>query len=185
MDILERNASVIMATAYLAQTPVNSFPDGYGMRWYQPGDEDTWVQVQGASDRFNTITRELFIKTFGTDEQVLAERIGFLVDGNGHAIGTATAWIDNNWHGKTIGQVHWVAIVPEQQGKGLSRPMLSAVCQRLLQLGQTEAYLETSTRRIPAINLYRSFGFEPVIRDEAERQIWREVGPHLKVPLAV
>ncbi len=185
MDILERNASVIMATAHLAQTPLNSFSDGYGMRWYQPGDEDTWVQVQGASDRFNTITRELFIKAFGTDETVLAERVGFLVDPASHAIGTATAWIDPHWHGKTVGQVHWVAIVPEYQGKGLAKPMLSAVCQRLLQLGQTEAYLETSTGRIPAINLYRSFGFEPVITNEADRALWREVGPHLKVPLDV
>ena len=185
MDIIERNASVVLATAHLAETPNYSFPQGFRMRWYQPGDEAAWVQVQAASDRYYVITREVFVRSFGTDEKVLAERVGFLVDPAGHDIGTATAWVDAEWRNKTAGRVHWVAIVPKWQGKGLAKPTLSAVCQRLLQLGQTEAYLDTSTARVPAINLYRSFGFEPVITNDAERQIWREVAPHLKVPLAV
>lgn len=185
MDILERNVSVVLATARLAETPDYAFTDGFRMRWYRPGDEATWVQVQSASDRYNKITRELFVRAFGTDETVLAERVGFLVDPVGNDIGTATAWVDAEWQHRTAGRVHWVAIVPAWQGKGLAKPMLSAVCQRLLQQGQTEAYLDTSTARVPAINLYRSFGFEPVITNDEERQIWRELGPHLKVPLNV
>jgi GNAT superfamily N-acetyltransferase len=179
-NIIEQDATLWMATDNLARTPAHAFPDGYGLRWYQPGDEDTWVQLHVATVPEMRITRDVFIKEYGTDARVLAQRLGFLTDLAGHAIGTAAAWIDQEYQGKTCGRVHWVAIVPGYQGRGLSKPLLSAICQRLLHLGQTAAYLVTSTGCVPAINLYRSFGFEPVIRDAADREVWRELAPHLK-----
>jgi len=182
MDIIEKNARVMMATAQLAKTPNYGFPDGYCMRWYQSGDEETWVRVLSASERYDTVTRDLFIEFFGTDEVVLTQRVGFLVNPAGQEIGTATAWVDAKWQGRLVGRLQFVAIFPVWQGKGLSKPMMSAVCQRLIQQGQTEAYLYTSSARVPAINLYRSFGFDPVIANEEDRQIWRELAPHLKMP---
>lgn len=183
MDIIEKNAWVMMTTAQLAKTPNYTFPEGYGMRWYQSGDEKTWVQVLAASEHYDTITHDLFIQSLGTDETVLSQRVGFLVNSANNEIGTATAWVDAKWQSRPMGRVHWVGIVPEWQGKGLAKPMLSAICQRLLQQGQTEAYLYTSSARIPAINLYRSFGFEPIITNEVDRQIWRDLAPYLKRPL--
>ena len=182
MNIVEKNARLMMTMAQLAMTPNYAFPEGYRMRSYQPGDEAMWLQILSASERYETITREDF-HSIGTDEVLLTQRVGFLVDPAGRDIGTATAKVDAKWQNKMAGWVHWVAIVPAWQGKGLAKPMLSAVCRRLLQQGQTEAYLYTSTARIPAINLYRSFGFEPVITNEEERQLWRNLAPYLKLPL--
>lgn len=34
--------------------------------------------------------------------------------------------------------------------------------------------------RIPALNLYLQFGFEPLLRDEGEQTAWRVIAPHLK-----
>jgi predicted GNAT family acetyltransferase len=184
MNIIEKNARVMMATAQLAMTPNYCFPDCYRMRWYQSGDVETWVRVLSASERYDTITRDLCIEFFGADEAMLAQRVGFLVNPAGQEIGTATAWVDSKWQARIVGRVNFVAIVPVWQGKGLAKPMMSAVCQRLLQQGQTEAYLYTSSARVPAINLYRSFGFDPVITNEEDRQIWCDLAPCLKMPIA-
>jgi hypothetical protein len=35
-------------------------------------------------------------------------------------------------------------------------------------------------RRIPALNLYLQFGFEPMLRDEEEQAAWRAIAPHLR-----
>jgi ribosomal protein S18 acetylase RimI-like enzyme len=78
------------------------------------------------------------------------------------------------------GRVHWVAILPAFQGRGLAKPLLTAVCLRLRELGHTSAYLSTSAARIPALNLYRQFGFAPVIRDEMERAVWQEIELYLR-----
>ncbi len=54
--------------------------------------------------------------------------------------------------------MHWVAIAADHQGQGLSKPLLSAVLRRLVELGHTKAYLTTSTERPVALALYRLLG---------------------------
>ena len=76
-----------------------------------------------------------------------------------------------------------MAILPPWQGQGLARPLLSAVCTRLASLGHRRALLRTSTARIPAINLYLHFGFQPVITTPADRDAWRSVMALVKYPL--
>jgi RimJ/RimL family protein N-acetyltransferase len=181
MNILERNEYVMMANERLGDVPQFAFPARYSLRWYAPGDVDTWVKVQQAAERYETIDRELFVREFGKDEDKLATRVGFMTNPWGDAVGTIAAWADADYNNVEYGRIHWVAIVPEEQGKSLAKPMLSAACQRLLALGYGRAYLVTSTARVPAINLYRQFGFEPVMRDDKEREIWREMGAHLKL----
>jgi GNAT superfamily N-acetyltransferase len=73
------------------------------------------------------------------------------------------------------GRVHWMAILPEFQGRGLGKALLSTICHRLRELGHERAYLHTSAARIPAIKLYLKFGFEPMIRNAEERAVWKEV----------
>jgi GNAT superfamily N-acetyltransferase len=98
-----------------------------------------------------------------------------LLDPCGQAVATATAWFDDAFEGARWGRVHWVAILPEHQGHGLGRPLMAAVCQRLVALGHVGAFLRTSANRIPAIKLYRGFGFEPHPRSAAEEHIWRGI----------
>jgi GNAT superfamily N-acetyltransferase len=81
--------------------------------------------------------------------------------------------------------VHWVAIVPEQQGRGLGKVLMTIVCHRLRELGHRRTYLTTSTARIPAINLYRHFDFVPLIRAPDDAAIWRELNRCLKNPCPV
>ena len=113
---------------------------------------------------------------------MLAQRQAYLCDGQGQPVGTASAWPNEPSKGPEYGRVHWVAILPAHQGQGLAKPLLAVVCRRLRQSGHTRAYLDTSTGRLPALNLYLKFGFVPEIRHDQDVTAWREVGQHLDHP---
>jgi ribosomal protein S18 acetylase RimI-like enzyme len=159
----------------LQSVPQASLPAGYQMRPYQEGDLATWVRVQQAGEPFFVPTEEHFRRYMPGDTAYLAERVMFLVDPTGNEIGTITAWNDILLEGHESGQIHWVAIVRAAQGKGLAKPMLSAACQNLIERGYSEAWLETNTRRLPAINLYLQYGFQPYLRSQQERDAWEMI----------
>lgn len=159
-----QNVPLVMVRDSLEGIPKHGLPAGYSLRGYQPGDEQLWEEIHLLADPYSTITTDLFQREFGTDEAVLAERQFYLLDAEGQAIGTATAWFDDNFRGCAYGRVHWVAIVPRYQGRGLAKPLMTAVCRRLRELGHERAYLTTATARIPAIGLYKQFGFSADLR---------------------
>ena len=185
--IIQQNLDVRMIHHDLRAAPVFDLPKGYAMRSFRPdaGAEDVhaWVEIHKRADTFFQYTPDVFYESLDRDAARHGERILFLVDPAGQDIGTISAWNDGDLTGEDIGRIHWVAIAPEAQGHGLGKPMLSAACQRLLQLGFASAYLWTSTGRVPAINLYRRFGFEPYHHTPEAAQIWRELSPSLKYPI--
>ena len=180
MSIVKFNIPVHMIRDSLDNIPDYPFPSGYSARWYRPGDERLWVDVQSRAEKYIEITPELFVGQFGSNPQPLAERQCFLCDARGEAIGTATAWFDEDYCGQPCGQLHWVAIVPEAQGRGLAKPLLSIVLNRMAELGHTRCYLGTSTARIPAINLYCKFGFVPHVRNMVDFVVWRVMRSRVK-----
>ncbi|MHC4116313.1 MAG: GNAT family N-acetyltransferase [Planctomycetota bacterium] len=179
MGITRQYIDVKMTREDLEDIPDCVLPAGYATRWYRPGDEVLWLKIQSLADQYNRVTPGLFEKEFGTDVQALSERQCFLCDSEGNAIGTASAWFDNQ-DGQSFGRVHWLAITPRHQGKGLAKPLLAAVCNRLKSLGHSKTFLTTQTCRVPAINLYAKFGFMPVIDSDESRKIWRELARHVK-----
>ena len=182
MDIVNRNVSVVMVRRDLDDVPAYPLPPKYAVRWHQPGDEELWVRIQTSAEQYSEISLDLFRRAFDDDASVLAQRQLFLLDHDGVGIGTASAWYDNDHHGQRYGLIHWIAIVPACQGRGLAKPLLSRVCHRLRDLGHDKARLNTSTARIAALNLYVAFGFVPDIASDADARVWRELAPHLKAP---
>ncbi len=183
MHINEQNIPVTMVRPHLEEIPEHTLPAGYSVRAYRPGDERNWVEIQAAADRYNEITPALFVQEFGRNKSVLAERQLYICEPGGTAIGTATAWFNNHYRGQLFGRVHWVAIVPNQQGRGQAKLLMTAVCHRLRDLGHNQTYLTTSTARIPAINLYLQFGFVPQIDNTDDVEVWRSLQPQLKAPI--
>jgi GNAT superfamily N-acetyltransferase len=163
----------------LEKLPAFAFPPGYSVRWYQPGDDQYWCRIHLQADCLNQISHTLFAEQFGTDRQTLRERQCYLVAPDAEIVGTATAWFNNDFLGKSFGRVHWVALTPQYQGRGLSRPLLSVICETLRNLGHTRAYLSTSPERIPAIRTYRLFGFQPLVENEQDAELWRKLEPIL------
>lgn len=163
--------------------PGFALPRGWSLRWYRPGDEAHWQRIHLVAERELAITPALFREQFGQDEKLLAGRQCYLQNPQGQAVGTATAWFDDDFQGGCWGRVHWVAIVPEYQGQGLGRVLMNAVCHRLRELGHDRAFLRTAAGRIPAINLYLRFGFRPLPRNTEEACVWQALAPKLKYPL--
>ena len=127
---MEENIPINMIRNTLNNIPQFNVPPPFTIRTYQPGDAEAWTRIHLESDFYSTITPTLFHEQFGHDEEILSARQFYLCDGNGTAIGTASAW-SADYRGRPNGRVHWVAIVPSMQGKGLAKPLLTAVCNRL------------------------------------------------------
>jgi GNAT superfamily N-acetyltransferase len=174
---------VSMIRETLDDLPLFDLPVPYTLRWYQPGDEVYWVEIHKAADPSHPYSLEKFVHEFEADRALLPLRQAYLCSGDGKPVGTTSAWF-YQVEQKEFGLVHWVAIHPQHQGKGLANPLLSLICHRLRELGHTQAYLNTSTARIPAIGLYLKFGFVPHSRgDDAKALLaWSQVRQQLAHP---
>ena len=149
-----------------------SLPDGYSIRTFVPGDERYWVDIEMRAGEFSTPERGhlAFDRDFRPAYDRLESQMFFLVHKTDGPIGTATAWQGNQF-GHEIGQLHWVAIVPEHQGKGLAKSLLAVVMRRIAK-DHAEVYLTTQTSSWRAVGMYRAFGFSEVIdRPEVERAV--------------
>jgi ribosomal protein S18 acetylase RimI-like enzyme len=184
VNAAEKNVPVKMTRANLDDLPAFAMSDGFSLRWYRPGDEAHWLRIHLAADRFNQFTPKLFRAQFGLDEVLLSQRQCYLLNPLAEVVGTATAWFKDDFDGARWGRVHWMAIAPEFQGRGLGSALLSAICQRLRELGHERAYLTTSTARVSAIRLYRKFGFEQLVRNGQDERAWRDLIPLAKKIIA-
>jgi GNAT superfamily N-acetyltransferase len=110
-------------------------------------------------------------------------RCFFVVENStNRAVGTAMAWYAPEFvEGENYGRVHWVSMIPEFQGKGLAKPMMTAVLNRLAQ-SHTKAVLGTQTFRKAAVRLYLNFGFLPFFKNPTCRQAWSDLAEELKHP---
>jgi len=114
---------------------------------------------------------------------LLAGRQCYLLEAPGKPIGTGAAWFKESFEGARFGRIHWVAILPEFQGRGLAKPLMTMLCRRLRDLGHDRGYLTTAAERLPAIKLYLRFGFVPLIRTGVDESQWRNVMDKLGLTL--
>lgn len=171
--------SISMIREELISIPNYELPPSFFYTFYALGDEQNWIKIQQGADRYNHIDLNLYKQQFGDDPQTLAQRQCFILNAKAQPIGTATAWFDLNYRGQEYGRVHWIAIIPEMQGQGLAKPLMSLTCQRLRELGHSRAYLTTAPERIIAIDLYLKFGFIPQVQNDDELNTWKTIEQRL------
>ena len=101
----------------------------------------------------------------------------FVVNEAGEKVATATAYYDIRGIDQSgDGWLHWVAVRREEQGKGLSKPMISHVIQIMKGLGQTHAKIPTQTTTWLAVKVYLDLGFRPIEKNYVRcRDGWRIV----------
>lgn len=166
----------------LEDIPQHALPDGYSTRFYRPGDESSWSNIWSKADGYEVYDVDRFRSEFGNDLPSMERRCLFLIDELGQEIGTATAWSDEDSTGSWA-RLHWIAISPEFQGRGLARPLLSAVLNLSRDLGFSRALLYTETVRIPAIKLYLDFGFVPNLSYPEGQNAWNLIRSCLVHPV--
>ena len=179
----QENIPLKMIRETLENIPQFELPKQISLRWFQPGDEKIWREIQTAADKYNDITPSLFSDQFGSGAELLAQRQCYLLDAAGKPIGSSTAWFDGDFERGKVGRVHWLAVLPQHQCKGLGKALMTITCNRLRELGHGRTYLSTSSARLAAINLYLRFGFTPMIRGPEDKRVWQELQPFLKLEL--
>ena len=166
----------------LADLPQYALPAGYSLRAFGPGDRETWLRLWRAAEPFQTIRDGTFDNEFAADLPGMARRCVFLVSPAGEDIGTATAWYERRFLRRAWGRIHWLCIVPPEQGKGLSHGLMTAAMNRLRALGHRRALLVTQTPRLAAIRTYLRFGFVPDPTDLGAARAWRLVAQYIDHP---
>lgn len=173
MDPIEQNQEVVME-AYPLRRQAGVLPPLYHLRAFDSRDIGAWTAIQAAADRHNVITDRLFEAAFGLEASAHRSRIVMACDAHNTPVGTAAAWFGEGvMH--AAGRVHWVAVVPEHQGRGIGRALICEVVNRLVQLGHTEAYLTTSAARLTAIHLYDTCGFRARVQTHEDRVAWTAI----------
>jgi ribosomal protein S18 acetylase RimI-like enzyme len=162
-----------MVRDHLDQIPSFGCPAGYTIRTFRPGDDQRWVRVEALAGEFASQEEALreFHEEFDPHASELDDRCFLIEDSQGTVIGTAMAWY-GDFAGEVRGRVHWVGIEPAYQGRGLAKPLLSTVLDRLARTHRA-AFLTTQTTSYRAINLYLNFGFLPYLTGAADVEGWR------------
>jgi GNAT superfamily N-acetyltransferase len=176
-----RLVRVVMVRPTLEDFPHYALPHPYTIRWYQTGDEVHWLDIKARSDLLHRVDEAYYQQTYGAHAALLPQRQAFLCDATGQPIGTATAWFEP-FAQQEYGKINWVLIVPEAQGRGLAKPLLTVIGQRLRELGHPRALLYTLVGRLPAIHLYQQFGFVPYLRNDTDVRAWQHINQHLRQP---
>lgn len=176
------NIPIVMARHDLEgirEVPVH---EGYRIRTFRPGDEKTWARVETAAGEFRDEARALehYTEEFGPHVDEMRERCLFLETADDEVVGTTTAWRNPDFQGGAWGRIHWVAVVPEHQGRGLGR-LLVTRGMLLMRRWHARAYLTTQTSSWVAVHLYLTLGFAPLLTAPAEGAGWallRREAPH-------
>ena len=172
---------VVMVRPHLRDIPRFPLPEGYRLRTYRPGDKDAWLAIW-AGDTWSEVTGKTFDSAFGADLPGMEQRCLFLVAPGGRDVGTITVWDETDYQGMRWGRIHWVALAPDQRGKGLSRCLMTAAMHLMGELGYQRAILDTQVPRLNAIRTYLRFGFVPDLTASGAARAWAIVRQHICHP---
>lgn len=146
----------------LEDLKVPVLPDGYSYKMFESGDEIAWAKLEvlvGEFDCFEDASA-CFAKTFLTHEELLADRVCFIVNPEGEIVSTTSAWFKTNGDIR-FPLIHWVSTSPKEQGKGLGKAIVLFALSRFLVV-EPDAdfiFLHTHTWAYKAVGMYQKMGF--------------------------
>jgi GNAT superfamily N-acetyltransferase len=172
---------IAMIRPDLRDLPEASLPEGYSLRAWTSLDEGLWLDIHRDAEPLFQVEDDLFERNFGDDRDAALDRVFFIVDGRGVAVGTIAGWYSDDYYGQPAGRIHWVAVRPSHRRLGLARGALAEVLGKMAHW-HDRAWLLTSTARMGAVRLYLDFGFRPDLRFEEAEERWALMGRHLDHP---
>ncbi len=162
----------------LTDLPDRPMPGGYRIESYADGDRDAWIDIEKSAREFSTYEEGLaaWHRYYGGQEAGLKGRMFFAVGPGGEKAATATAWYDIRREDDGVnGMLHWVAVRREQQGRGLSKPLILHVLHRMRELGYTRAAVPTQTTTWLACGVYLDLGFRPIPANAVNSRVGWEI----------
>lgn len=171
--------AVVMVRENAANIPAYTLPEGYHFAPVTPADEENWVRLQvevthvESLEQGRQIFREEFLQA-SADAPCekcpgyadVVKRTVQVKDAQDNLVGVATLWMGDTF-GERWQRVHWVAVHPDHQGKGLAKCMIAKMLQIYHELGcDTPIYLTTQTKTYRAIRIYKQMGFTPYMGEK-------------------
>ena len=153
-----------------------ALPDGYTLR--QKRLEDNGA-VAAVLDRAFADEAWDAVRVADTLNEQQGVKQTFVIDFWGLPIATASARLRyDRFPGS--GYLHWVAVVPDHQGKRFGFFVSLAVLHTFTGLGCADAVLETQDHRLAAIKTYLALGFLPQYPDETHLLRWQVIQAALR-----
>ena len=106
------------------------------------------------------IFEEILEKMKKVHEELLADRVCFIVNPEGEIVATTSAWFKTNGDIR-FPLIHWVSTSPKEQGKGLGKAIVLFALSRFLVV-EPDAdfiFLHTHTWAYKAVGMYQKMGF--------------------------
>lgn len=82
------------------------------------------------------------------------------------------------------GEVCLVFVHPAHRRQGLGQAVTTATVQRLQEIGYQNIYLNVMDQRLPALQLYFTLGFQPLLYNAGVMARWRQICTTLGHPFA-
>jgi ribosomal protein S18 acetylase RimI-like enzyme len=169
----------------LNDIPCYQLPEGYSFVLFKDGDEKDWVEIEMSSGEFISFEEGMkaFQHYYGEHYEELKKLCIFVENNKGEKVATSTAFYLENPISDITGNVHWVSVKSEYQGKKLSKPLIVETLKLLKKLGHKKTLLHTQTHTWLAVKIYLDVGFEPYKLEDNYLgwQIIKKVTNHTKL----
>lgn len=151
-------------------------PAGFYFSTFKDDEADQWARLQATTDSFMSIAeaRSYFDESFGHQKLLLRDRCYFLHADTEKYIGSAMAWLAEEPFDDQYGRLHWVAVHPKYQGRGLGKALVKYTMRKLMDY-YTRGYLTSQTNSFKALNIYLEIGFRPRVLNDKDRKAWELV----------
>ena len=182
---------VIMEKRDTASYPRFELPRGYRFAAFAPGYEAKWARLQHAVGHFDSLNeaedvfRGEFLLGRGTDWarprmserrdappaacpccEEMRRRLVFVLDAAGDVVGAGALWPGRHC-GPERQRLHWIAVHPAHQGRGIAQALVTRLLDLYGELGYAGyVYLTSQTWSYRALSLYARFGFEPYLGEK-------------------
>ena len=180
-----KQLSMVIDEATVGRLPDVPLPAGYVIRACRPGDTASWADALQAGG-FERWGEEQVLEFLQDAERREGSRV---VDQDGRIVAATFASRTSNRPSKTLdgggdpseeGVLDYVVTHPDHRGKSLGRATCTEVSRFLVARGCKAVSLSTDDWRLPAIHIYLSMGFRPVMKRNEMPARWAAVCEKLK-----
>lgn len=185
-ELAPKQLCMVIEAAGVRGMPDTAVTEGYEVRGYREGDVATLAETLQAVGFRNCGVDRVLETLEDADRRAgsaLAEHRGAIVAvtfaSRTSADGTnpVTAKPGEPWR---EGVLDYVATHPDHQGRGLGRATCTAVSRYLVEQGCETVQLLTDDWRLPAIHLYLSMGYQPVMSRSDMPERWAAIMSELE-----
>jgi GNAT superfamily N-acetyltransferase len=128
-----------------------ALPDGYSFRLCRRDELEVWKRIV-AEEQYVDYVTDFYNKVYAEREDEFFTHCLFVCNADDKPVASTFIWLAY----KRINTVAWFRVLPEYEGKGLGRALLSEIIKDK----DLPIYLHTQPTSARAVKLYSDFGFK-------------------------